>query len=286
MKDKYAALWISYSSLSDYLNCPRLYYLKNVYRSPITNNKIQLTSPPLSLGFVVHEVLDYISNLPLKNRFKEPFSVILSSYWNKISGLSGGFSDKSSEQEYRNRAESMLSYAYQNPGPLANLAVKIKMDLPFFWLSEAENIILCGKIDWLEYLKEIDSVHIIDFKTGSRQEKTDSLQLPIYYLLASHCQHRPVIKQSYWYLDRHQTPVEQKIMSADKAEKRILEIALKIKTEKKLNTFKCPNRGCSFCQPYENIIQSKAEFVYTSSRNVDIYINTHTPNLEDLSEIL
>ena len=56
----------------------------------------------------------------------------------------------------------------ENPGPLRNLAVKIKSDLPSYWLSEEDNIMLCGKIDWLEYLKEEDAIHIIDFKTGKK----------------------------------------------------------------------------------------------------------------------
>jgi len=43
-------------------------------------------------------------------------------------------------------------------------------------------------VDWLEYKEETDSVRIIDFKTGKFDEDPDSLQLPIYYLLATHTQ--------------------------------------------------------------------------------------------------
>jgi len=285
-QDKYSALWISYSSLSDFLNCPRLYYLRNIYRSPSTNNKVQLASPPLSLGYIVHEVLDYVSTLPLKDRFKEPFPVILSRYWHLVTGQPGGFNDKETEQEYKNKAEAMLSYCFQNPGPLANLAVKIKMDLPHYYLSKKENIILCGKLDWLEYLKETESVHIIDFKTGTRVEKADSLQLPIYYLLATNCQHRPVVKQSYWYLDQKSAPIEQTIPSYDEIEKSVYEIALKIKTARKLSAFKCPNGGCNYCRPYEQIFKGQAEFITTNSRNVDIYLLSGAKVLEDQSEIL
>jgi len=31
-KDKFAAIWISHSSISDFLKCPRSYFLKNIYK--------------------------------------------------------------------------------------------------------------------------------------------------------------------------------------------------------------------------------------------------------------
>lgn len=271
-EDKYTALWVSYSSITDFLSCPRAYYLKNIYRDPSTNNKIQITSAPLSLGSAVHEVIDILSLVPLDKRFEESFNVILDRVWSQFSGKKGGFVNKDVEQEYKNKAQKMLSYLYQNPGPIKKLAVKIQMDLPYFWLDKKENIILCGKIDWLEYLKEQDAVHIIDFKTGKRHEKADSLQLPIYYLLTTNCQSRPVLKQSYWYLDEQKPAVSMPIPSYEKSEKLIKEIALKIKTSRKLNSFRCPTNGCMYCTSFEKILNKQAEFVGTSSRNVDLYI--------------
>ena len=70
----------------------------------------------------------------------------------------------------------MLQRVIKHPGPVAKLAVKIKQDLPYYWLSEEDNIILCGKIDWLEYLPDQDGVHIIDFKTSKYDEAPQSLQ--------------------------------------------------------------------------------------------------------------
>jgi ATP-dependent helicase/DNAse subunit B len=64
----------------------------------------------------------------------------------------------------------------------------MKEDLPHYWLSEDDGIILCGKIDWLQYLPDTDSVHIVDFKTSKNKEKANSLQLPIYLLLVSNTQ--------------------------------------------------------------------------------------------------
>ena len=56
--------------------------------------------------------------------------------------------------------------------------------------SPEENIILCGKIDWLKYNEDTDSVCIIDFKTGKHDENGESLQLPIYQLLLKNLQKR------------------------------------------------------------------------------------------------
>ena len=49
-KDKYKAIWVSHSSISDYLNCPRLYYLRNVYKDPQTGKKISIINPAYGPG--------------------------------------------------------------------------------------------------------------------------------------------------------------------------------------------------------------------------------------------
>ena len=42
-----------------------------------------------------------------------------------------------------------------------------------FFISGEENIILCGKIDWLEYVPSDGSLRVIDFKTGRSDEKEE-----------------------------------------------------------------------------------------------------------------
>jgi len=71
-KDKYKALWLSHSSISDFLNCPRLYYLKNVYKDPKTGHKITVMKPPLALGLIVHQIIEEISKKPTDQRLKVP----------------------------------------------------------------------------------------------------------------------------------------------------------------------------------------------------------------------
>lgn len=269
--DKYSAVWVSHSSISDFLKCPRAYYLKHIYRDKKTGHKVKLVSPPLSFGQAVHEVIESLSVLPTEERLKESLIIKLNNAWQKVTGKRGGFPDLEVEALYKLRAEDMLKRVMANPGPLKNQAVKIKMDLPHFWLSDKDNIILCGKIDWLEYLPAGDSVHIIDFKTSKRDESPDSLQLPIYYLLVLNCQKRIVAKASYWYLDKEDGLIEQQLPDRDQAINKILEVAKLIKLSRQLESFKCKHGGCSVCQPYEAIIQNRADFVGVDEFKTDIY---------------
>jgi ATP-dependent helicase/DNAse subunit B len=273
-KDKYSAVWVSYSSISDFLKCPRAYYLKNVYKDPKTGNKIQIMTPPLALGQAVHEVVESLSVLPTDQRFNTPLVEKFEKVWEKISGKRGGFTDPETEQRYKKRGEEMLRQVSKNPGPLERLAVKIQMDLPHYWLSQEDNIILCGKIDWLEYLEEKDSVHIIDFKTSKTDEHEDSLQLPIYHLLASNCQKRDVEKASYWYISRDKFPLERELPDLDASHEKILKIAKKIKLARQLESFQCPEgeSGCRHCRPFEKIISGKGEKVGEDDIGRDIYI--------------
>ena len=271
--DKYSAVWVSHTSISDFLRCPRAYFLKNVYRDPKNNHKIKLMSPSLALGQAVHEVVESLSVLPKEKRFSEPLLEKFDKVWKKIEGSRGGFHNSDNEYQYKHRGQEMLRRIMNHPGPLTGLSVKIQMDLPYFWLSEEENIILCGKIDWLEYLPETDSVHIIDFKTGKSDEEAESLQLPIYHLLVHHCQKRPVSKASYWYLDRNDELTEKKLPALDEAEKNIMDVALKIKLARQLGRFKCPQGdGCPACRPFEAILKGEAELVCEDNFHYDVYI--------------
>lgn len=284
--DKYTAVWVSHTSIGDFLKCPRCYYLKNVYKDPKTNHKIKLMSPPLALGQAVHEVVESLSVLPVEERLKEPLINKFNASWKKIEGKRGGFLDSDTEARYRARGEEMIKRVTQNPGPIARQAVKIKMDLPYYWLSEEENIILCGKIDWLEYLPVTDSVHIIDFKTGKGDENGDSLQLPIYYLLVHNTQRRNVERASYWYLDRNDDLTPCPLPNLEEAEKKVIEIARKIKLARVLDKMSCEDGVCRHCKPYETIIKGKAEFVYDDDFNYDVYILPNPAESEDDSIIL
>lgn len=270
--DKYSALWVSHTSMSDFLACPRSYFLRHMYRDPKTRHKIKLMSPSLALGQAVHEVLESLSVIPKATRFLEPIMDRYDAVWAKVSGKRGGFFDRDTEYKFQTRGRDMIRRVLENPGPVAESAVKIKEDLPYFWLSEEEGIILCGKIDWLEYLTAEDAVHIIDFKTGKQDEDPGSLQLPIYHLLVSSCQQRPVKKASYWYLERDDAPTERGLPGLQEARDRIIAVARQIKLARQLDRLKCPSDGCFYCQPFEAVVAGKGELVGTDNFGYDIYI--------------
>lgn len=279
MPDKYAATWVSHSSISDFVKCPRCYYLKNVYRDPKTNHKIQLMSPPLALGSAVHEVLESLSVLPTDKR---QFSALMEQFhtvWKRVEGKQGGFHDAATQDKYLQRGEAMIRRVQAHPGPLTNLAVKIKEDLPHYWISEADNIILCGKLDWLEYMPDTDQVHIIDFKTSKQEEDGNSLQLPIYYLLATNTQKRNVAAASYWYLEWSDELTPKELPDLQEAHAKVLAIAQQIKTARALERYACKQGGdgCFACRPYEQILAGEAEYIGVGTYGNDMYILSPQP---------
>lgn len=288
MPDKFSAVWVSHTSLSDFIQCPRAYYLKNVYKDPDSHHKIQIISPALTLGSAVHQVVEALSVLPTQDRFKESLITKFNTIWKKSTGKKGGFSSEDQEAQYKKRGEDMLRRVMEHPGPVANLAVKIKQDLPYYWISEADNIILCGKVDWLEYFPDTDSVHIIDFKTGKHEERDESLQLPIYHLLVHNTQDRKVIKASYWYLGMNDDLTPRELPDLETAHDQVLQIAKKIKLARQLNLFKCPHgeNSCHACMPFEQILQGKGEFVGINDYNQDMYVLESESEMNKDSEIL
>ena len=161
-----------------------------------------------------------------------------------------------------------------DPGPLTNRAIKIRADggLPYFWLSRDDNIILCGKIDWLEYDENENSVNILDFKTGKNEESYDSLQLPIYYLLARNLQKRKIGKLSYWYLDRNDEATQMQLPDEQEAFEKVYEVAKRIKLGRAINHLKCKTNGCFACRDLEQVFKGKGEKVGVSEYRQDIYV--------------
>ena len=276
-KNKYGAVWVSHSSIGDFLKCPRAYYLHNIYKSE-NNRKINLVSPALSIGLAVHETLEGLAKYKVEDRFKKPLLESFEENWKKVSGKIGGFKTIAEEADAKERAKQMIERVAKNPGPLLNKTLKLKEEgsitLPNFYLSEEDNIILCGLIDWLEYVEEDDSVHVIDFKTGRNEENKDSLQLPIYLLLLNALQKRKVTGAAYWYLDNADAPVNMILPEVDGAREKVLSIARNIKKAREAGRFECPRgvKGCFSCQPYEKVLSGEAEFVGIGGYNQELYL--------------
>lgn len=258
--------------MRDFLSCPRAYFLKNVYKDPKTTHKFAIVTPALALGQAVHDVIERLSVLPTATRFSEDLLERYEKVWTKVSGKRGGFFAEETELRYKERGRDMLRRVMRHPGVLQNKAVKIPQDLPQFWLSEKDNIMLCGKIDWLEYLPETNSVHVVDFKTSKHEEDPESLQLPIYHLLVHYTQNRPVTKASYWYLERNDDLTEMVLPDLETAQEKVLKVARQIKLARQLEKFSCPTGGCRDCEPYERVLRGEGELVYVDDMRRDIYV--------------
>lgn len=276
--DKYGAVWVSHSSMGDFLKCPRLYYLHNVYKSPTTGRKVNLASPALSLGQAVHATLEDLKNLPVAVRQERDLRADFEKAWDAVSGRKGGFRDDAEEAQAKARGARMIERVIAHPGPLHRKTVRLKPshnDMPpNFFLSEEDGIILCGLIDWMEYREEDDSIRVLDFKTGKHEESKDSLQLPIYLLLLNELQKRKVSGAAYWYLETDDEPIEKTLPDAAQAREDVLAVARRVKEARAQRAYACPRGegGCFACKPYEDIVSGRAEYIGVGGYGQDIYI--------------
>jgi hypothetical protein len=240
---------------------------------------MNIVTPALSLGVSVHEVLEGMADFPSEERMNRDLLAWFDEVWKKVSGVQGGFTSPEQEKEYKDRGIAMLTNVAKDPKFLIHKRIKLpraEMN-PNFYLSEDDNIILNGLVDWIEYLPETDSLHIVDFKTGKKEEGENSLQLPIYLLLCNALQKRKVTKASYWYLETD-TIVEKELPDADTARRDVLTVALKVKEAREKQEFLCPKgvEGCFYCRPFEKILQKDptVKYIGVGGFNQDMYIIT------------
>jgi ATP-dependent helicase/DNAse subunit B len=289
-QDKYNAVWLSHSSVSDYLKCPRLYYLHNLWKNE-NARKVNFVSPHMTLGSAVHGVIEPLAEIKTEDRFREDLLKKYENIWSKFSGKWGGFKNEEEEKEFKNKGVEMIKNVLENKGPLSNKTIKFYQGdfIPNIYLSETENIILCGLVDWVEYLEETDSLRVIDFKTGGRDESEESMQLPIYKILVETLQKRKVTGAAYWYLARDKKPKEKELFDEDVEEikNKILNIGIEIKKIKEssknqsemFENFKCKSREngfetCKFCDDFlaiKNKDFEKIEYVGVGEYNQDLY---------------
>ncbi len=243
----------------------------------------------MSLGIAAHEVLEDLANYPSHERMDRDLRARFEEAWLKVSGPIGGFSSLDEEEQFKMRGKEMINNVIKNPRFLPNKCIKLKRETmaPNFYLSEDHNIILNGLVDWIEYLPDTDSLHIVDFKTGKHEERDGSLQLPIYLLLCNALQGRTVTKASYWYLESDKM-VEVTLPNKDEAFNAVFDVALQVKEMRVQakregeQTFACPKGtynddtkagGCIHCMPYEHIIydDGQMEHVGVGGFNQDLY---------------
>lgn len=277
-KYPFGAVWISHSTISDFEKCPRLYWLRNVYKDPKIGKKVQIVNPYMSLGMAVHDTIERIRYLPREVRFEKSLTHIFEELWVAFEGEVGGWKDAEQEKEFKARGYEMIKRVEEHPGPLKNLsiALKAKGEMVSSMLI-AEDIILCGNVDWVEVLPD-GSLHIIDFKTGKNEEKNESLQLPIYLLLAAaFSPQRPVTKMSYWYLTKNDLPTEVPMPEMTGVLEQLKTVGESMRNARKTypEGIPCPFKGCRYCKEYEAVLEGKLKRVgYDATREKILYLIT------------
>lgn len=238
-----------------------------------------IVSPAMSLGSAVHKTLEDLKTLPVEERLTRDLLSNFEKDWEEVAaGKKGGFTDDEEEAAAKARGRRMVERVVQNPGPIGKKTIKLpahKNDMiPHFYLDEKENLILCGVVDWLEYVEADDSIRIIDFKTGKNEEDGESLQLPIYLLLLNELQKRKVSGAAYWYLDKDDSPKEMPLPDAAEALEKVLAVARQVRAARTAKVYECPRGegGCFACKPYEAILRGEAEYVGVAGFGQDAYL--------------
>lgn len=252
-------IFLSYTSLSDFIKCPRSYYLKNIYRDRKTGNRIQVASPYLSLGSLVHDSIKWFLSLEgqvswdqLEKKFRN--------LWLKFSGKRGGFISREQEREFGKRGLKMLDNFYKNAQKLGKSAPNV--DFPKYNLFE--DVILMGNFDFIEEKKD-GTLHVLDFKTGASDVK-DATQLYIYAILAEEVYKKKVTGASFWYLDRDSEPKPIVLDSLDSHLKWLIEKAKELKVAIQKNEWKCLEKGNCDCLVYQALIDGKGEFQFSDEK--------------------
>jgi RecB family exonuclease len=264
------AVFISPSTISSFEKCPQLYYYQSVYRSP-RNLKIQLITPALALGATVHDILEQFLKQSPVSRTKDELSRIFNLLWDNISGQKGGFNSQEEEDEARQRAQAMLDRFWAQ----SHFRQAEPVKLPSFPKVELGNdLILTGKLDWIE--KEGDTYHIIDFKTGKNEERENSIQLPIYSVLAGRILKTDKIKTSFWYLDKDEDITPFPKADLDETENSLRQKGEVIKMVRETKSYRCQSglESCWACRDLHAVAQGRGKLVHVDpvNRKQEIYI--------------
>jgi ATP-dependent helicase/DNAse subunit B len=255
------AVYLSYTSLNDFLKCPRAYYLKNVYRDSRNGYKLQIASPYLTLGSLVHDTIKWFvesSEQPTSEQTLKQFR----NFWGKYRGKRGGFATVEDEAAFGKRGLQML----ENFLAHAQILGRAMPTANFPKFRIVDNLILLGNMDYVENLPD-GSLHIIDFKTGSKDEDSP-LQLYLYAILAENYYHRKVTKVSFWYLDRESQPKEVILEPLGPTVEWLTEKGMELKKALLENNWVCrnPESLCRDCREYSAIIDGQGEFMFTDEK--------------------
>lgn len=186
-------LFLSNSSIQVFLQCKRKYkftYIDKINQGTKTANK------HLSFGQSIHAALASFNMITdPAYRTEQNLHNLLRKNWFRV-----GYQSVEEERGYGLKALEMLTTYYNNPLDQGkkNLIIEemVKRDMN-------DRFILCGKLDKV-YLRDDDSIEVVDYKTGNLLEHEDEfkvdIQLSIYVLLAEKKLGRYPKTVSYYYL--------------------------------------------------------------------------------------
>ncbi len=271
-------LWISHSAINTFDKCPQSYYYQYQYKNPKTGNRLQIVNPYFSLGLSVHQTIEELAEMSAKERVQLPLKERFEDIWNDYSGKKGGFVSEKQEAEFKNRGELMIERVMESDF-LSKPAVTMDEQIPNIDLIPEKNIKLVGSLDWIQVIDD-DSYHIIDFKTGKNKESKNSLQLPIYNILANKKLDGKVKKFSYWYLENGKKLTPMKLDSLEESLKIIKEKALEISSYVDEGRYPCNYNGrCFSCGDYRKIFDGEAEFLGTGMGGKDLFFIFKSKNI-------
>lgn len=262
-------IFLSYTSLNDFLRCKRAYYLKNVYRDPKTAFRLQIVSPQLTLGSTVHDAIRWYFEQPQQpshnRRFQdssEAYEQLVGQFkklWQRFRLKRGGFISLEEEATFGKRGLEMLKNFLVNAHQLDRLAPLRRF--PKYGLLE--EVILTGNTDHVG-IREDGSLRVVDFKTGVHDED-NPLQLHIYALLSESSYRRRVSSVAFWYLDREQAPREAAIDDLKKTADWLKQKAEEVKQAHQESSWICVKSPevCTDCAAYSALLDGAGEFMFT-----------------------
>ncbi|QQG43736.1 MAG: PD-(D/E)XK nuclease family protein [Candidatus Daviesbacteria bacterium] len=263
------ALFLSYTSLSDFLKCPHSFYLKNLYRDPKSGHRLQIASPYLSLGSTVHDAIKWF----LEIQGQANLDQLIKKYrnlWLKFTGKRGGFASREEEAVFGKRGLLMMENFYKNWQILGKSAPHI--NFPKYNL--VENVVLTGNFDFVGEKKD-GTLWVVDFKTGVTDKK-DPLQLYLYAILAENNFGKKVTQASFWYLDRESSPSPVVLEPLEGQVQWLQEKGQEVKKAVEKGQWVCIKNEmediCNECQIYQALKDGQGEFQFSDFRfKKDVY---------------
>lgn len=158
VKDNYSSTKISVSMLNNFFECPWKWYFRNFLRLPETKMVY------LSLGTVVHGVIEYILNNKEKSNEKEIKNQI------NLQFEKEGVTNENDLRKLSRDAYSAVKNWVDNYYIHLEKNYKSERSVQFTDKKNFPHLQMYGKIDLTEYTKD-GNIYVTDFKTGSTKTK-------------------------------------------------------------------------------------------------------------------